>query len=223
MGVAWQQAVLGNHSLGKLVLIADADEFLVHDSFEDRSIQHFVGQIEGDGSSAVRVFMIDMYPFGDLSEADFAQQTPFAAASWFDKDPCRPWNLTRGSFGNAQSYVSALRHRLDTHAQPNAYTAQKIALFKYYPWVRLSAGVHDAANLKISPNPAAFAHFKYHAGFAAKANAEARRGQHFNNAYEYRRYAAMCAKGSSQFSESGVSTKYADSKSFAFLGKDGRA
>lgn len=216
-GVAWQQAILGNLCLGKWVLLADADELLVFPDCEIRSLAEFIAEIEAEGADAVRVDMIDMYPFGDLSEADFNKQTPFDTAGWFDRPAIEPWLLGSGWFSNSNGFVSHLRHRAVPNAVPHDFVSQKYALLRYQPWVRVSQGVHYAANLKVSAHTAWFAHFKYHAGFKEKILTEIRRGQHFNNAAEYRRYAAMLAEGKGCFGEEGMSQRYEDSGSFVNL------
>jgi hypothetical protein len=214
-GVAWQQAVLGNLCLNKWVLLADADELLVYENCEKQPLADLVAEVEAEGADAVRVDMIDMYPFGDLNEADFTQQSPFAAAPWFDRAPITPWRLGSGWFSNGTGYVSHLRHRLLPNAVPHDFVSQKFALLRYRPWVRVSQGVHYAANLTVSSRSCWFAHFKYHAGFKEKVMTEIHRGQHFNDAAEYRRYAALLAEGKGGFGKQGISTRYVSSASFA--------
>ncbi len=220
-GVAWQQAILGSLCLGKWVLLADADEFLVYPDCERRTIFDFIAEVEAEQADCVRVNMVDMYPFGDLSEADFDLQAPFEAAPWFDKSPFTAWRLARGSFSNGQTYLSTMRHRIDPTAEPNSFTAQKHPLFRYKSWMRFSQGIHDAAEVTLSSRTARFAHFKYHKDFQRKVEAEVRRGQHFDNAKEYRRYAAMLAETNGHFGDKELSAKYVDSSSFFSSGNKG--
>ena len=214
-GVAWQQAVLGNLCLGKWVLLADADEFLVFENSETRTLEDFVANIESEGCDAVCTVMVDMYPKGDLSEADFTKGNPFDLAPWFDNPPVETWRLGSGWFSNSMSYTSNLRHRVVAHAMPHDFISQKYALLRYAPWIRLSQGLHYASNLTVSRRPSWFAHFKYHSGLKEKVETEIRRGQHYNNAAEYRRYAAMLAEGQGGFRKVGVSKRYSTSADFA--------
>jgi hypothetical protein len=213
-GVVWQQAILGNLCLGKWAVIADADELLVYEGCESRSLGEFVAALEAEDATGVRVDMVDMYPFGELAEADLSKQPPFEAAPWFDRKPVLPWLLSGGFYSNSTTVVSGLRHRLATVAAPHAFTSQKYPLLRYQPWVRLSQGLHDAAGLRVSAQPAWFAHFKYHAGFAEKVKTEVLRGQHFEGAEEYRRYAAMLRDGRGRFGKEGLSVKHEGSASF---------
>lgn len=216
-GVEWQRAVLGNFCLGKWVLLADTDELLIFPDCESRMIPEFVADIESEGSDAVRVDMVDMYPPGDLEEANFLQDEPFRVCNRFDADPLQRWVLGSGYFSSTDSYLSKLRHRLAAPSLPNGFTSQKFALIRYRPWMRFSEGLHYAANVKVSRYPAWFAHFKYHAGFKEKVITEIQRGQHFNNAAEYRRYAVMLAEGHGGFGSSRLSAVYEDSTAFSSL------
>jgi glycosyltransferase involved in cell wall biosynthesis len=213
-GVSWQQAVLGNLCLGKWVLLADADELLVFPGCENRLLTEFIEEVEAEGADAVWTDMIDMYPRGDLDDADFKQQSPFEAAPWFDNPATVPWLLGSGWFSNMAGSVNHLRHRSIPDAVPHDFVSQKIALIRYQPWVRLSQGIHYAANLNISTRTAYFAHFKYHAGFKEKIRVEIQRAQHFNNAAEYRRYTVMITEGNGGFFKKGVSVKHGGSHSF---------
>ncbi len=216
-GVAWQQAVLGAHCLGKWALLADADELLVFEGCENRSLYDLLDDLEFEGVNAAMTLMVDMYPFGDLDAANFGERPPFEAAPWFDRKPFIKWSAGRGMFSNASGYLSALRHRLCANVQPNSFTAQKYALLRYQPWVRFSEGLHDASNLKVSAKPIWFAHFKYHAGFKAKVKAEVERSQHFNGAAEYRRYAVMLSEGQGNFGDDRISVRYTSSDDFKNL------
>ncbi|MGM9487224.1 glycosyltransferase family 2 protein [Ideonella sp. YS5] len=213
-GVSWQQAVLGAHALGKWVVLADLDEFLVYPDCEQRPIGAWLDELEAAGHDAARVMMVDMYPAGDMDQADFSLQAPFEAAPCFDREPLVHWALGSGSYSNAPTYLSALRHRLIPDSAPNLYTSQKIAVFRYAPWVRLAEGLHYASNLRPAPEPVWFAHFKYHAGFRRKVHTEVARLQHFNGAEEYKKYAAMLAEARRSLHEPGTSAFYAGSRTW---------
>ena len=112
--------------------------------------------------------------------------------------------------------MSAARHRLLPDANPDEFTSQKFALFRYQPWVRFSEGVHFASNLSVYGHPVWLAHFKYHAGFKEKVLTEIRRRQHFNDAIEYRRYSSLIKEVQGGLYQTGVSTEFIDSRSFSF-------
>lgn len=214
-GVSWQQAVLGAHALGKWVVLADLDEFLVYPDCENRPIEGWLAELDASGHDAARVLMVDMYPQGPLDEADFTTQAPFDIAASHEAEPTVVWHLGSGAYSNGSTHLSALRHRLIPDSAPNLYTSQKIAVFRYQPWVRLTEGLHYASNLRPAAQPVWFAHFKYHAGFRRKVETEVARRQHFNDAEEYKKYAAMLAEARSSLYEPGVSVAYGGSRSWA--------
>lgn len=213
-GVAWQQAVLGAHALGRWVVLADIDEMLVYEDCEHRPITEWLADLDEQGHDAVTTLMVDMYPQGDLAEADFeAGGTPFELAPCFDAQPLLRWQLGSGHYSNSEVFVSALRHRLIVDSAPNLYTSQKVAVFRYAPWVRLAQGLHYASNLNVAPEPVAFAHFKYHAGFRQKVMQEIARKQHFNGAEEYRKYLALLAESQGSLWRHDLSARYQGSRS----------
>ena len=219
-GVSWQQAVLGAHALGKWVVLADIDEFLVYPGCESQPLTDWLAGHDAAGDDAVLTLMVDMYP----EPANWNRPT-FAAAHrsmWrviFDRQPLVRWRLGSGCYSNGPTWLSALRHRMIPDSAPNLYTSQKVAVFRYQPWVRLSEGLHYAANLTVSAQPACFAHFKYHAGFKQKVLQEIARKQHFNGAEEYRKYVAMLAETGRLMRDADGSARFEGSASFSGLGR----
>jgi hypothetical protein len=208
-GVAWQQAMMSSFRLGKWSLVADADELLIwqenqHQTLADsqtlansQTLADLLKTPEFRHANAVRIFMLDMYPQGPLEAADFATGTPFEQAGFADRVPFLSNTLSRGPYSNQPGWTSALRHRLIAGSAPSLFVAQKLALLRYQPWMRLSAGLHFVNDVDIAPRELLFAHFKYNADFRRKAQAEVLRGQHFNDAEEYRKYLALTSEGRS--------------------------
>ena len=206
-GVAWQQAILSNLRVGRWSLMADADELLVVEAGVP-----LAATLAGlDDADAVRLFMLDMYPKGPLSDATFHQGGPLAEAGYCDRAPFRADWPGRGPFGDQPTWTSALRHRLIPGSRPELFVAQKVALLKYQPWMRLSAGLHYVGDVRLAAQEMIFAHFKYNAEFAGKVRAEVARGQHFNDAEEYRRYLALLQEGREVIFDADVSIPWAES------------
>lgn len=213
-GVAWQRAVLGAHALGRWVVLADIDEMLIYEDCEHRHITEWLAELDAQGHDAALAKMVDMYPGGDLADADFSgSSSPFEIAPYYDAEPLVRWQLGAGNYSNGPTFLSALRHRLIPDSAPNLYTSQKVAVFRYAPWVRLSQGLHYASNLSVSPQSVVFAHFKYHAGFQRKVQEEIARKQHFNGAEEYRKYLSLLSESQGTLWKEGVSQRYQDSRS----------
>jgi hypothetical protein len=206
-GVTWQQTVLAHHFVSRWAVVADADEFLIYPDWRRRKLADLIAAVEAERADAVPLWMVDMYPAGKLEDADFSKAPPFEAASWLDRQPVLASRLTTCFYSNRCQQVSALRHRLLPDSEPNGFVAEKVALFRYQPWVRVGEGIHSATNLRLSRQPAVFAHFKYHAGFRRKILEEIGRGQHYNGAVEYKRYAAMLAESAGGFGREGISVQ----------------
>jgi hypothetical protein len=207
-GVAWQEAVLGAHGLGRWAVLADVDEFLVYRGSASRNLVELTRSMQADGADSGVVLMVDMYPQGDLDTADFATDEPFSAAGYHDCHPLLPWRLGAGAYSNSATWLSALRHRLIPASAPNMYTSQKVALIRYRPWMRFAEGLHYASGVTPARERLAFAHFKYHRGFREKVMQEIARKQHFDNASEYRRYINMLSEAGGRFFDPALSQHY---------------
>ncbi|MCC5964017.1 MAG: glycosyltransferase family 2 protein [Rhodobacteraceae bacterium] len=219
-GVDWQEALMAQFRLGKWSLLADADE-LAFWRLPDAD-----GHVRGDlpkllegadfaQCDAVRLLMLDLYPDQPLSQVPLTR-APFAEAGWLDRKPLlRDWQ-GRGPWSNCETVTSALRHRLMAQggapARANLFVAQKYALLKYHPLMRLSAGLHYLTGARVAARDLALGHFKYHAAFHAKAEAEVARGQHFNNAEEYRQYLGLRAEARDVMYDPALSVRLADCK-----------
>ena len=207
-GVAWQQALLAAFRVGKWSLVADADELLVWQKPQEQSLPDLLRGADFAQAEAARIFMLDMYPHGPLEDATFASGDPFAEAGFADRVPFLTRTPTWGPYTDRPCWTSALRHRLIPGSRPNLFVAQKLALLRYHPGMRLSAGLHFVGDARLSRRELIFAHFKYNADFRRKASAEVARGQHWGDAAEYRKYLALTSEGRSRVWEEGVSVPW---------------
>ncbi|WP_299548488.1 glycosyltransferase family 2 protein [uncultured Tateyamaria sp.] len=194
-GVAWQLTLMANLRVGRWSLVVDADELLVYPNWTRTKLPKLLSGKAFRDADAARIYMLDMYPKGPLSEADFSSGDPFAEAGFVEGAPFLRATTGRGPYCNSDTMTSALRHRLLPWSRPELFVAQKYALLKYQPWMRPSAGFHYVGDIKTSKTEMVFAHFKYTAHFRQKALDEVTRGQHFNNAEEYRKYLALMSEG----------------------------
>ncbi|MDO6732123.1 glycosyltransferase family 2 protein [Marinovum sp. 2_MG-2023] len=210
-GVAWQMAIVGNLRVGRWSLLADIDELLVYRGWKRTGLPKLLAGKGFNAADAVRINMLDMYPQGPLSEATFANGTPFDEAGYVDREPFLRETLGQGPYSDASTITSALRHRLMPGTRPDLFVAQKYALVKYQPWMRLSDGLHYGAEIRRAAQEMIFAHFKYTAHFLEKAQTEVARGQHFNNAEEYRRYLALAAEGREVIHDPAISVPWMES------------
>ncbi len=210
-GVAWQLAILSQLRVGRWSVVADIDEMLVFPGWQRGGIAKYLNRPEFAGSDAFWTGMLDMYPKGPLSQATLESGDLFAEAGHVDRDPFLRGTLSRGPYSDAPTVTSALRHRLMPGSRPDLFVAQKYAVLKYYPWMRLSDGLHYAAGIRPAPKKLLLAHFKYTAHFRQKALDEVARGQHFNNAEEYRRYLSLTSEGRETIYDPDISVPWRDS------------
>lgn len=209
-GVAWQQAMLSAFRVGKWSLVADADELLVWQDQPRETLPDLLARPEFAKAEAARVFMLDMYPEGPLETARFESGNPFSEAGFCDAVPFLSHTPMRGPYSDAPAWTSALRHRLIPDARATLFVAQKLALLRYHPFMRLSDGLHFVGDARIAKRELIFGHFKYNAAFREKARAETARGQHWGNAEEYRKYLALASEGRSVIHDPAFSVRWTD-------------
>lgn len=221
-GVAWQEALLAAFRPGAWTLAADADELLVWDGTAAGDLPALLAGPEFAQADAVRLYMLDMYPRGPLSGAVF-KGSPFAEAGCTDAEPFRTDTAVRGPFSDQPTWTSGLRHRLIPGSRPELFVAQKLALLRYRPWMRLTEGLHYVAGARLAGREMVLAHFKYTAAFRAKAEAEVARRQHFNDAEEYRKYLALVSEGRETIFDPALSVDWTASPFVRHLFATGRA
>ncbi|WP_136444156.1 glycosyltransferase [Pacificoceanicola onchidii] len=209
-GVAWQQAMISAFRTHKWTLVADADELLVWQEKQSQTLPDLLKTEAFRDAEAARIFMLDMYPQGPLEAVDFASGDPFAEAGFCDAQPFLTNTPARGPYSDNPTWTSALRHRLIPGSRATLFVAQKLALLKYHPFMRLSDGLHYVGDAKLAERELLFAHFKYNAAFREKAQTEVTRRQHFNDAEEYRKYLALASEGRSVIYDPDLSVPWAD-------------
>jgi len=209
-GTDWKIALLAHYRPDKWAVIADADELLLYPSHDTRSLPNWLTE-HAANADAVEVRMLDLYPEGPLEQAQINATTNlFALAPYTDAQPFLAESLSPGPYDNATTWTSAVRHRLMPGARPELFVAQKVPVLRYKPWMQLSTSLHYASDVRLARDTLFFAHFKYHADFAAKAHREIARGQYYNNAEEYHRYVALTASGQDQIYDPAVSVQWQD-------------
>ena len=209
-GVAWQQALMSAFRVGKWSIVADADELLLWQEKQTQTLPDLLSDPGFDDADAVRIFMLDMYPKGPLEKATF-KTDPFREAGFCDAEPFLTHWHGQGPYSNQRTWTSALRHRLIPGSRPDLFVAQKLALLKYQPWMRLSAGLHFVGDVRVAERELLFAHFKYNSDFRRKARTEVARRQHFNDAEEYRKYLALASEGRSVIHDPTLSVPWTQS------------
>lgn len=212
-GVAWQEAMMTALRAGKWSLIADADELIFwQNTYNPKALPQLLKHDDFAQYDGVRVLMLDMYPKGSMESVTFENGSPFKLSPYIDHIPLLTNSLSLGPFSNAPTWTSALRHRMFENARVDLFVAQKIALLRYQPWMRLSDGLHYVSGVRLSYKNLFFGHFKYNAHFIHKVEEEVRRNQHFNNAEEYRLYQNLLAARKYDLYDPKVSQHWQDNR-----------
>ena len=84
-GNEWQNLLLNTYGAGQWTLVVDADELLIYPHCEIASLPAFCRYLDRQGHSSLFVFMLDMYPDKNLSQAVYVSGQPFYdVCSFFD-------------------------------------------------------------------------------------------------------------------------------------------
>lgn len=76
-GIDWSNLLLDTYGTGHWTLTIDADELLVYPHCETVKLAELCNHLDRQGHTALSVFLLDMYPGGDLSRAIYLPDQPF--------------------------------------------------------------------------------------------------------------------------------------------------
>jgi hypothetical protein len=136
-------------------------------------------------------FLLDLYPRGPLQATGYVPgMDPRRVVRWFDADSHFVEAWEAHLFFNHRSptlcFLGGVRHRvLDVNP-----CLTKFPLVRFHDRMLLHLGLHEIEGARVSDIRGASLHCKFLQDFAENAVAEAAREQHWNAAYEYKRYAA---------------------------------
>lgn len=195
-GVDWLMTLLRRYGRDNWCLTVDVDEFLVFPFCETRSLRALTDWLDSSGNRCFSAMLLDMYPKGAMHEQPYREgQNPFEIAQYFDSG-----NYTiRRNPGLGNLWIQGgPRARLYFVDDPTEAPAMnKIPLVKWDPSYAYVSSTHmllprglnlvyeDAGGEKPS---GCLLHAKFLDTFAAKAEEELRRGQHYAESQEYRAY-----------------------------------
>lgn len=195
-GMDWIMHLLRRYGSGNWCLTVDVDEFLVYPFCETRPLRALTDWLDSAGTRTFSSMLLDMYPKGAMHEQPYREgQNPFEIAQYFDSGNytiSRSWPLLNLWIQGGP------RSRLFFADNPfRAPALNKIPLVKWQRSFAYVSSTHmllprglnltyeDAGGEKIS---GCLLHAKFLDTFAAKAEEEMRRGQHYAESYEYRSY-----------------------------------
>lgn len=85
-GIEWTNQLLALYGTGHWCLIADADELLIYPACEQVKLPEFCRFLDEEGAETFFTFLLDMYPEGDLAEAQSDGRPLIEVSPFFDRD-----------------------------------------------------------------------------------------------------------------------------------------
>lgn len=207
-GLAWIRSLLDAYGHDHWCLAVDADEFLVYPGWERISIPELCDYLDSEASSAFASLLLDMYSDKPFCQTLYQPGTdPLTVCPYFDVDTIRCVGHWPPLVGGREMHAGGMRHRL-FGIEVNL---DKICLVKYRPSMQLHEGMHALGGASISEAQGAVLHFKYMLDFGERAQIEALRQEHWQQAVEYRRYAEVVGEKPELGAFTGASAVFQDS------------
>lgn len=196
-GVDWLNWLQRKYAAGHWTLVVDPDEFFVYPFCDTRPIRALTDWLDASSIKSFGAMLLDMYPKGGINDTPYRMgQNPFEIASWFDAGNYLIEKNKR--FGNLWIQGGPRTRVFFSDAPEKSPALNKVPLVKWdkrYTYVSsthmlLPRGLNlvydEWGGEKAS---GVLLHAKFLNTFAAKAQEELRRRQHFAGSMEYKAYA----------------------------------
>lgn len=175
---SWNQHLFLRFGLNNWCLRIDADEILIYPHSDKLNLKDLCNFFDQEGSKTVHCLLLDMYSNVPIKNAVYKKgYDPIESASWFD--PTSHFKL-------GSRYYGGMRKRVFGIEKP---CISKFPLFRITKDLLPDQGMHRILMTPRSNIRGALLHFKYNSDFVSKARIEAKRGEYWNNAVEYKSYA----------------------------------
>lgn len=195
-GVDWLTHLLRRYGSDNWCLTVDVDEFLVFPFCETRPLRALTDWLDSSETRSFAAMLLDMYPKGAMHSQPYREgQNPFEIAQYFDSGN---YTISRNPGLRNLWIQGGPRARLFFSADPKEAPAMnKIPLVKWHPSYAYVSSTHmllprglnlvyeEAGGEKPS---GCLLHAKFLDTFAAKAEEELQRGQHYAESQEYIAY-----------------------------------
>lgn len=195
-GMDWITALQRKYCHGHWTLVVDPDEFFVYPFCETRPLRALTDWLETSGIRSFSAMLLDMYPKGPMDAQPYREgQDPFEIAQWFDS---ANYSVKRNPADGNLWVQGGPRARVFFRDNPKAAPAlNKIPLVKWHRAYAYASSTHmllpRGLNLTYDEwggekASGCLLHAKFLDTFAAKAEEELQRRQHYANSVEYRAY-----------------------------------
>lgn len=176
-GVQWVEYLMDRHCRDQWSVIVDSDELLVYPGWENVSLNTLTAFLDTQSATALHSLLLDMYSDRPLNDTVYTPGQDFL-------ELCPYFEVGHRSMRDDGNWEGGVRNRL--------FGARNILskhnLVKHISGSRIGGGTHLIYGAKFSDMTGVTLHFKYFHDFAESARVEIERGEHWNNAWQYKRY-----------------------------------
>jgi hypothetical protein len=200
-GVDWLNWLQWRHGHGHWCLVVDPDEFLVYPFCDTRPLRALTDWLDASSIRSLSAMILDMYPKGPIGAQPYREgQDPFEIAPWFDAGN---YEITRNRrYGNLWIQGGPRARVFFSDNPERAPALNKIPLVKWHRDFVYASSTHmllpRGLNLVYDEwggekTSGCLLHAKFLDTFAAKAEEEMVRKQHYAGSHEYRAYREVMA------------------------------
>ncbi len=196
-GVDWLNWLQRKYAAGHWALVVDPDEFFVYPFCDTRPIRALTDWLDASSIKSFGAMLLDMYPKGGINDTPYRMgQNPFEIASWFDAGNYLIEKNKR--FGNLWIQGGPRTRVFFSDAPEKSPALNKVPLVKWEKRYTYVSSTHmllpRGLNLVYDEwggekASGVLLHAKFLNTFAAKAQEELKRRQHFAGSMEYKAYA----------------------------------
>jgi len=219
-GMEWINTLLNEFAIDHWTLTIDADEMLVYPKCETVNLLELTSFLESRQAQAMVTMLLDMYSHKAVNETELVPGESFLKeCSYFDGDSYerrgpskiyKPFRL----YGGVRKRLFWDRSKDDSYAP----FLGKIPLVKWRKDIAFESSTHVIRNVSLIDITGALLHFKFFSDFHEKAKAEAKRKEHWRDAYEYTVYLEAFEKTNNLTPFYEGSVKYTNSMQLVNLG-----
>lgn len=197
-GMDWLNWLLAKHGTGHWTLCVDPDEFFVYPFCDTRPLRALTDWLDASSIKSFSAMLLDMYPKGPINARPYREgQDPMEIAQYFDSGN---YTVTRNRrFGNLWIQGGPRARVFFADAPERAPALNKVPLVRWQKEYAFASSTHmllpRGLNLVYDEwggekASGVLLHAKFLDTFAAKADEEMTRNQHYANSHEYKAYKA---------------------------------
>jgi Glycosyl transferase family 2 len=195
-GVDWLTWLHRRHCHGHWTLTVDVDEFLVYPFCDTRPLRALTDWLDASALRSFSAMLLDMYPKGPIGSQPYRDgQDPFEIANWFDAGN---YTISRNHrYGNLWIQGGPRVRSFFADAPAQAPALNKIPLVRWHRNYAYASSTHMLLPRGLNQvydtwggekASGCLLHAKFLDTFAAKAQEEMTRAQHYAESREYRAY-----------------------------------